>query len=108
LDQQEFESKYSIYTKDSSIGVSVLPMTIEMGMLHDLDVFMFIQSLSEEIGHVSYPVECTLQRIKNDFLLEERENMKANCTVAWYWVNDPDREISVGGASDSQSAALSQ
>ncbi len=78
------------YTADSTVEVEVSPLVLEMGMLHDMDMFMFLEELSERIPNVSFPVQCSMTSMETEFVVADRENMRATCQVNWYSVKDPE------------------
>ena len=80
----------SVYTQDSTVGISILAMNLEMQMLHDLDIFMFMESLLAKEDNILFPVRCKIGRLHKDFSLEKRPNMVGQCDLAWYWVTDPE------------------
>ena len=59
-------------------------------MLHDLDIFMFMESLLAKEDNILFPVRCKIGRLHKDFSLEKRPNMVGQCDLAWYWVTDPE------------------
>lgn len=83
----------STYTAGSSVGVEVHPMILEMGMLHDMDMFMFLESLSGRVPTVSFPVRCSIRSLGNSFSIKDQENLRAMCQVNWYAVKDPERNL---------------
>lgn len=87
------------YTKDSTIGVNVYPLNIEMGMLHDMDMFMFLESLEKRLPNISFPVQCIMSLEEADFTVANRENMRGSCRIAWYGVRDPERSSGEAAAT---------
>jgi hypothetical protein len=90
-DTRRLQSDETIYTKDSSVQIEIYPLELSMGMLHDLDIFMFMESIEEQVSSLAFPVKCSMERLTNDFVVTDRENMQATCQINWYSVNDPDR-----------------
>lgn len=82
----------TIYTQDSSVQVEIYPLELRMGMLHDLDIFMFMESIEDQVSSLAFPVKCSMERLTDDFIVTDRENMMATCQINWYSVNDPDRK----------------
>lgn len=93
LDKISLESGATSYTSDSTIKINVAPLLLEMGMLHDMDMFMFMESLSEKISNLSFPVKCSLRLTQDDFVVADRENMRGECQINWYAVEDPESNI---------------
>ncbi len=93
LDKVSLDSKDTVYTSDSTIKINVAPLLLEMGMLHDMDLFMFMEALSEKIPNLSFPVKCSMRLTQNDFVVADRENMRGECRINWYAVEDPDSNI---------------
>ncbi|MGI9297473.1 MAG: hypothetical protein ACR2QC_06190 [Gammaproteobacteria bacterium] len=92
------------YTKDSTVGVNVYPLNVAMGMLHDMDIFMFMESLNERVSSVSFPVQCSLVLEQTEFQVANRENMQGSCRINWYAVSDPERNLAsleAGGEAES-------
>ena len=83
----------STYTTGSSVSVEVHPMILEMGMLHDMDMFMFLESLSGIVPTLAFPVACSMRSLNNEFSIETQENLQATCQVNWYAVSDPERNV---------------
>lgn len=81
------------WTKDSTVNISVMSMSLEMPMLHDLDMLMFLDSLDTRVGSLFFPVECDFVRLETDFVLIERANMQASCELDWISINDPEKII---------------
>lgn len=79
------------YVADSDVKVSVTPLVLQMGMLHDMDMFMFMQSLGKQVANLSFPVRCTMTRLTEEFEPRQRRNMDGMCEIHWYAVDDPDR-----------------
>lgn len=90
-------SEESKYTAGSSVGVEVYPLVLNMGMLHDMDMFMFLESLKERVSNISFPVRCSLELDNLEFEVAKRQNMTAECQINWYSVNDPERNIKSEG-----------
>ncbi len=88
------QSESSHLTKDSTVFINTLRMNFEMEMLHDLDLFMLITSLRKvtESKSLFFPIECSIDRVENDFKLARRANLKANCDFDWVSVKDPDKK----------------
>lgn len=91
----------TVYTKESSIMVNVAPLVLEMGMLHDMDMFMFMESLSEKIPNLAFPVKCSMTLTKDDFVVVDRENMRGECQINWYSVDDPESNIGRNAAEET-------
>jgi len=77
-------------TQDSSVIVNIYPMEIQMKMLHDLDLFMFIESLQEQVQGTLFPVSCSFELLEPVFAIQNRENLDGTCEINWYSINDPD------------------
>ncbi|MGU9951107.1 MAG: hypothetical protein ACNYPH_02115 [Gammaproteobacteria bacterium WSBS_2016_MAG_OTU1] len=92
--------KDSVYTLDSTVDINVLPLNIKMGMLHDMDMFMFLESLEERVSNVAFPVKCSLTLINESFSVSKRDNMSGECQVNWYSVTDPMRNLKSIGEED--------
>ena len=84
----------SIYTKDSTASIAMLPMRISMPMLHDMDMFMFLGDLSNRAAGVFFPVSCRMTRLEQGFAAVVRDNIKGECEVVWVFMQDPDRIVS--------------
>ena len=89
----------------SSIDVRVHPMEINMKMLHDLDMFMFMESLHDRVSTVSFPVRCSFELLHTGFVIKNRENLDASCQINWYSVNDPDANTDAAKESASEAEA---
>ena len=92
-DTRRLQSEDTIYTKDSSVQIEIYPLELSMGMLHDLDIFMFMESIEDQVSSLAFPVKCSMERLTSDFVVTDRENMQATCQINWYSVNDPDRRL---------------
>lgn len=92
-DEVVVEPEQSMYMKDSNVKIGIHPLNIEMGMLHDLDIFMFMESLGNQVSSRLFPVRCSMSLTELEFSIVERENMQASCEIHWYSVDDPDRNI---------------
>ena len=84
----------STYTVDSSVGVNIYPLDIQMGMLHDMDIFMFMESLEDRVANIGFPVKCSIDIESSDFVVLDRENFQGACRISWYAVTDPNRSNS--------------
>lgn len=87
------ESSASPLTSDSSVNIVFTDLMIEMPMLHDLDVLMFLSDMKRQSTSFFIPVECSFDRLENRFELVKRKNMMANCTINWVSVNDPESVV---------------
>ena len=103
-DRLIFDSGDSIYTQDSNVNIHVYPLEIQMSMLHDLDIFMFIESIEKNVPSLSFPVKCSMTLLNTEFTVTNRENMMANCQINWYSVNDPDRNLKADVAVEETAA----
>ena len=83
----------SIYTKGSNAFIEMHPLEISMPMLHDLDIYMFIESLESRTDYLFYPVRCEMERLSDQFSLSDKNNMIGFCRLVLYSINDPDRKI---------------
>ena len=90
-DEIVVEPEESMYMKDSNVKIGIHPLNIQMGMLHDLDIFMFMESLGDQVSSRLFPVKCSMSLLEPEFAIVERENMEASCEIHWYSVDDPER-----------------
>lgn len=104
LDKVLLDSEDTLYTENSTIKINVAPLRLEMGMLHDMDMFMFMESLSEQIPNVAFPVKCAMQLTQTDFAVVDRENMRGECQINWYSVEDPDSNTNVENSGTEETA----
>lgn len=79
----------SPFTAGSTVRLRLWEMYINMAMLHDLDMLMFLDALNQEISSLLFPVECDFSLLEDEFSLVDRENMSANCTLVWVSAEDP-------------------
>ena len=101
LDKVLLNSPDTKYTDGSTIRVNVAPLVLEMGMLHDMDLFMFMESLSKKIPNVAFPVKCSMRLTQADFVVADRENMRGECQINWYSVDDPESNINKNAAEET-------
>ena len=100
--EQEFPPESFSLTADSTVRMVFWEMDLDMGMLHDLDVFMFLNDLREGTGSFFFPFQCSFSRETDDFQLTSQENMQASCAINWVSVKDPARKIAhEEGAAES-------
>lgn len=81
------------WTKDSTVNVAVMPMSLNLPMLHDLDMLVFLESLDTRVGSMFFPVECYFARVETEFALANRVNMRSDCSLDWVFINDPEKTI---------------
>ena len=101
LNHRYIGSDASYLTQGSSVDIRVTRVNMNMDMLHDMDAFMFMDSLTG--GGLSvflFPIECNFVRLIRDFSLTHQPNMKADCKIDWISARDPER--SVGEESDEE------
>ena len=79
------------YTKNGTANINMVPMRVSMPMLHDMDMFMFLEDLASQADELFFPVACTLDRLEADFSPVVRNNVNAECHVVWVFMLDPDR-----------------
>ena len=79
------------YTKGGSANINMVPMQVSMPMLHDMDMFMFLEDLASQTDELFFPVSCTLDRLEADFSPVVRNNVSAECQVVWIFMQDPDQ-----------------
>lgn len=96
-DSVELQSDKLGAVEGSSIIVSAHPMELSMQMLHDMDLFMFLESLQERVTNLSFPVSCQFTLLEPEFAIQRRENMTGTCEVVWYSVMDPDSNVDANG-----------
>ena len=92
--QEVFDSDSSVYTENSSVSVQASPMTIKMGMLHVLDVLLFLNDYAKEVSGVFIPTFCRVDRHSSRFEAVNRPNMTGECRLEWITVADPDKGLS--------------
>lgn len=97
-------SASTAYTADSTINVNVSPLNVEMGMLHDMDMFMFMESLDSKLPNISFPVQCSMELVQIEFAVTNRENMRGVCQINWYAVTDPDQNVKTEDGAEITSA----
>jgi hypothetical protein len=90
------------FTEKSTIQIQSTMMKISLPMLHDLDFLMFLEDYAQNVEGTFVPFQCTLSRSNQEpFEVELKENLKADCTLEWLTVADPDQG-KASGAGDSQ------
>ncbi len=104
-DTRRLQAEDTIYTKDSTVQIEIYPLELSMGMLHDLDIFMFMESIEDQVSSLAFPVKCTMERLTSEFVVTDRENMQATCRINWYSVSDPDRRINTGQEAETEETA---
>lgn len=77
-------------------------MQINMKMLHDLDMFMFMESLQSRISTFSFPVRCSFELLEPVFAIQNRENFDGSCQINWYSVKDPDANLDAEEESEDE------
>lgn len=102
-DNVVLSSDAAVYTENSTVGVNVYPLNVEMGMLHDMDIFMFMESLNDRVASVAFPVQCSMQLEQREFAVANRENMSGSCRINWYAVSDPERNLAALSDEDDES-----
>lgn len=107
-DNARLQPANTVYTKNSTIGVDVYPLNVEMGMLHDMDIFMFMESLDDKVESISFPVRCSLILVESEFVVSNRENMQGACRINWYAVNDPDRNVKTAEEEEAEAELAAQ
>ena len=93
-DQRQLSSGDSKFTDGSSAAISLVEMRVEMDMLHDMDFLMFMESLDQGTSALFFPTECEIERMTEEFALQQRVNMHSSCVIKWLAVQDPDRKAS--------------
>ena len=94
------------YTEGSTIDVNVYPLNVEMGMLHDMDMFMFMESLEAKVPNLSFPVQCSMTLEQSEFAVTNRENMRGACRINWYAVTDPEQSVKTAGGGEGAAAQV--
>lgn len=92
-DQNLRPSQASPFTENSNVRIRLWDMSLQMEMLHDMDILMFLDELDRRVNSFFFPVECNFGVINSDFSLVYRVNMHSNCRITWLSVDDPGRKI---------------
>ena len=101
LNHRYIGSDASYLTQGSSVDIRITRVNMNMDMLHDMDAFMFMDSLTGgDLNAFLFPIECSFVRLISDFSLIHQPNMKADCKIDWISARDPER--SVGEESDEE------
>ncbi|MGI9338322.1 MAG: hypothetical protein ACR2P4_07435 [Gammaproteobacteria bacterium] len=87
---QRVPSEESVFTEGSTANIGILPMHVSMPMLHDMDIFMFLDDLSKRAAGVFVPLSCEMTRLEADFSAALRDNVRGECDVVWVVVDDAD------------------
>ena len=82
-------SERSKYTNGSTAEINILEMELSMPMLHDLDIFMFIEDIQDRIDDYFFPVQCWITRTEAQFALRVRDNFNGSCDFIWVAIYDP-------------------
>ncbi len=82
----------SPFTLGSTAQIRLWDMTMEMGMLHDMDTLMFLNELDKRVDSFFFPVECNFNLLQETFSLVSRQNMDSSCKLTWISVEDPERK----------------
>ena len=101
-DQRQLQPDASRFTEGSTAAISLVEMQVQMDMLHDMDFLMFMESLDQGTSALFFPTDCTVNRVTENFALQQRVNLEASCLIKWLAVRDPDRK-----AGNTESAAQS-
>ena len=88
----------SPFTNGSTVQLRLWEMDVEMSMLHDLDMLMFLDAMGKETNSLFFPVECDFRLLQTEFSLVDRENMKSNCRLVWLSAEDPEIKRDVTGS----------
>ncbi|WOV90448.1 MAG: hypothetical protein R1F54_07870 [Candidatus Zeuxoniibacter abyssi] len=99
----------SAYTKGSTAEINLLEMELSMPMLHDLDMFMFIEELKARVDDQFFPVQCRITRSQAQFALQIRNNFQGSCNFVWVAIYDPEsREDKIDENNKEQAAGSGQ
>ncbi|MCH9758822.1 MAG: hypothetical protein K0U19_06930 [Proteobacteria bacterium] len=82
----------SPFTLGSTAQIRLWDMTMQMGMLHDMDTLMFLNELDKRVDSFFFPVECNFNLLQETFSLVSRQNMDSSCKLTWISVEDPERK----------------
>jgi len=97
LEEVDHPSESYPLTQDSTVNISSWQMSLELPMLHDMDMFMLLGELKARTESLFFPIECNLSRVEKDFELINRININSECQISWVFVKDPDLLIKTGG-----------
>ena len=98
LNQPEIiSSEYSEFTKDSSVAVRVNSMTVQLPLIHELDLLMLLGDYYDAETNRFFPVKCSLKSLlpegqqlaRGDFKLEP--HAEGSCDLIWVTVFDPEK-----------------
>lgn len=66
-------------------------MSLEMGLLHEEDLFRFLGELDRRAGGLFSVSECTIVRGQDAFLeTPDAQNLQAQCALLWYTLRLPE------------------
>lgn len=78
----------STFTADSTARIGVLPMNLSMPMLHDMDIFMFLDDLAKRADGMFIPLLCEMTRLEVDFDAVLRDNIRGTCEIIWIFADE--------------------
>ncbi len=86
---------FSEFTQDSDVAVRTNSMSINMEMLHGLDLLMLLNDFYDSDSNRFIPVQCEVNRttpnlqLSADELLVEGAKLSGQCDLVWLIVYDP-------------------
>ena len=83
-------------SKDSTIEFRVDKINLQSTMLHDLDIFMFIEDYRSALGNSLIPTYCEIAKTEPDYELRNQPNFSVECTFDWVSLIDPNRRKDSG------------
>ena len=91
---ENLPNSFSQYTEDSEVAVRTNLMTIEMPMLHSLDILMLLHDFYDNESNRFIPVRCRMAKIGTlredaETLLNSSEKLQGECDLVWLTVFDP-------------------
>ncbi len=92
-DRVKVDTTNSMYTdtEGGSASIHMVPMRVAMPMLHDMDIFMFLEDLASQVDELFFPVSCNITRLQDGFSPVVRENARGECDLVWVFMEDPDQ-----------------
>ena len=85
-----------------------MEMELSMPMLHDLDMFMFIEELKARVDDQFFPVQCRITRSQAQFALQIRNNFKALVILSVAIYDPESREDKIDENNKEQAAGSGQ
>ena len=89
--QSPYEAEFAY--DEGAFEIFVSPMKLDLGLLHEGDLPALIARIERDARGLFRIADCSLTRVGKDLALDPTQpNLRANCTLEWLTVRQPEPE----------------